>query len=885
MLGQSNTNTIATYIKIENEDITVTQNGVYEAGEEYTGLGTVTVQVDSVNNQDKTVDPTTSEQIVIPDQGYTGLSSVTVGAVTNAIDNNIQAGNIKSGVNILGITGNVVELNATPTTVTPTTSEQTITPQGAYNGFSTITVDPVTSSIDSNITPSNIVNGVTILGVQGTATALNGETITVTPTTSQQVITPTSPHNGITEVTVDGVTSSIDSNIAAGNIKSGVSILGVNGTVTELNGTILNVTPTASSQSHTPSAPNNAYTQVTVDGDVNLVAGNIVKDVTIFGVTGSYEGQVINNQNITIQPSTTQEMYTADVGYTGLGTVTAAPVTSSIDNNIQAGNIKSGVSILGVTGTVEESPIKEWYNWRTESSLGTWSESTLPISESWNSIAYGDGKFVTLEGGTGSGDGYKSAYSTDGINWTSGRTLPYPCDWSSVAYGNGKFVAVQLGAYNQYYGDKAAYSTDGIRWTGTSMPASDNWSSVTYGNGKFVSIASGGSGGSNRCAYSTDGITWTQSSLPSSRGWKSVTYGDGKFVAIAYNSPGSYGTNLCAYSTDGVNWTESYLSTVGYWWSITYGNGKFVAIGENDCAAYSIDGINWTSITMPYSPSKKWKTIAYGSGKFIAIESPGSYSSSTPPNVVAYSTDGVNWTSMSMPSIAFWFSIAYGDDKFVAVASQSDKSAYVPLTFLKVFTDTLSPTTASTVYSVPFTASSLTITSVGNETIVCSDSNVYTRNSTGDEDSVMNITQNGTYNVTQYVGAVVNVEDIPAVIESLSITPTTSAQTITPTTGVDGYSPITVSAVDSSIDNNIVAGNIRDGVTILGITGDYEGTVINNQNKNATVDGTYVADSGYTGLGEVVVTAGAVVAADIEAQLHEINSGSIEEESGEEPPL
>lgn len=465
---------------------------------------------------------------------------------------------------------------------------------------------------------------------------------------------------------------------------------------------------------------------------------------------------VIEELNVT--PSTSSQTITAPEGTDGYSPVNVSAVTASIDANITAGNIKSGVSILGVNGTLEESPIKEWYNWRTESSLGTWSESTLPISESWNSIAYGDGKFVTLEGGTGSGDGYKSAYSTDGITWTSGGTLPYPCDWSSIAYGNGKFVAVQKSG-NQYWGDKAAYSTDGISWTGTSMPLDTRWSSVTYGDGKFVAVASGGSVGSNRCAYSSDGITWTQSTLPNSQSWRSITYGDGKFVAVAYNSPGSYSTNVCAYSTNGIDWTESYLSTVGYWSSVTYGNGKFVAIGENDCAAYSTDGITWTSITMPYSSSKRWVAITYGDGKFVAIESPGSYSSSTPPNVVAYSTDGIHWTSMSMPSIAFWFSIAYGDDKFVAVASQSDKSAYVPLTFLKVFTDTLSPTTASTVYSAPFTASALTITSVGTGTITCSDSNVYTRNSTGDEDSVMNITQNGTYDVTQYVGAVV---DIPS---------------------------------------------------------------------------------------------------------------------------
>lgn len=233
MLGQSNTNTIATYIKIENEDITVTQNGVYEASEEYTGLGTVTVQVDSVNNQDKTVYPTIYQQIVQADQGYSGIGTVTITPVTYAIDNNIQAGNIKSGVNILG----------------------------------------------------------------------------------------------------------------------------VQGSVTELNGTSLSITPTAASQSHTPTAPNNAFTSVSVAGDQNLVAGNIVKDVTIFGVTGSYEGQIINNQNITIQPSTTQEIYTADVGYTGLGTVTAAPVTAAIDENIVAGNIAKDVTILGVTGTYEGTVI------------------------------------------------------------------------------------------------------------------------------------------------------------------------------------------------------------------------------------------------------------------------------------------------------------------------------------------------------------------------------------------------------------------------------------------------------------------------------------------------------------------------------------------------
>ena len=55
-------------------------------------------------SQNKTVTPTTSEQNITADTGKV-LGKVTVNAVTAAIDENIVAENIKSGVTILGVVG------------------------------------------------------------------------------------------------------------------------------------------------------------------------------------------------------------------------------------------------------------------------------------------------------------------------------------------------------------------------------------------------------------------------------------------------------------------------------------------------------------------------------------------------------------------------------------------------------------------------------------------------------------------------------------------------------------------------------------------------------------------------------------------------------------
>ena len=73
------------------------------ADEGYDGLSGVTVEATPL--QPKAVLPSTSSQTVEPDENYVGLSAVTVGGVTSSIDANITAENIKKDVTILGVTG------------------------------------------------------------------------------------------------------------------------------------------------------------------------------------------------------------------------------------------------------------------------------------------------------------------------------------------------------------------------------------------------------------------------------------------------------------------------------------------------------------------------------------------------------------------------------------------------------------------------------------------------------------------------------------------------------------------------------------------------------------------------------------------------------------
>ena len=98
--------------------------------------------------------------------------------------------------------------------------------------------------------------------------------------------------------------------------------------------------------------------------------------------------------------------------------------------------------------------------------------------------------------------------------------------------------------------------------------------------------------------------------------------------------------------------------------------------------------------------------------------------------------------------------------------------------------------------------------------------------------------------ISKAIDAITAVADIDDMhnVGKLNVTPTTSAQTLTPESPLDGWDEVKVSAVTSDIDENIVAGNIKKDVSILGVTGNYDPTPTLVP-KNITANGTYAASS------------------------------------------
>lgn len=79
----------------------------------------------------------------------------------------------------------------------------------------------------------------------------------------------------------------------------------------------------------------------------SATSGDILQGKTAFGSAGSISGSMTNNGYMTGGISTADGHYTIPAGYTSGGTVS---ITAAEQAKIVTGNIRSGVTILGVAG-------------------------------------------------------------------------------------------------------------------------------------------------------------------------------------------------------------------------------------------------------------------------------------------------------------------------------------------------------------------------------------------------------------------------------------------------------------------------------------------------------------------------------------------------------
>ena len=316
---------------IPTGNVSITSNGTHNVSGKVNAVVNVKPALEA-----KTVSPMTTSQVITPSSAdYYGLSKVTVNAVDSTIDSNIKASNIVKGVSILGVEGGY----------TPSTESKSVSLD--FSSGSTINVTPtnentyltsVSISKPLELVPANIANGTTIAGITGTY---------VTPiSTESKTITDISFASGNYKVTpsagkyLESVTVNRPSTLEAGNIKSGVSIAGVEGTYTgTFSGTkeLTNLT--------TYDVSGFKYAKVV---DANLIASNIREGVQILGLTGTYIGADYTLQSKTIAAdfSAGSMNIQPDSGYNYLTSVTVSKPSTLV-----ASNIKEGVSVAGITGT------------------------------------------------------------------------------------------------------------------------------------------------------------------------------------------------------------------------------------------------------------------------------------------------------------------------------------------------------------------------------------------------------------------------------------------------------------------------------------------------------------------------------------------------------
>lgn len=230
--------------------------------------------------QTKSVSPSESSQNVTPDAGYDGLSKVTVGAIQTESKTVTSNGTVtpSSGKYLKQVTVDVPNggIDTSDATATPDDMREGTT---AYvNGKKVTGIIPLWNGINWD-TPKDVIwdSKKKRLTIRGSISA-------------RRMI----KENSISSMHIPGETlgNATAADVAEGKTFTSTAGMKVPGTAKASAPTLQakTVTPSAAEQTVTPDSGYDGLSSVTVEGDANLVPGNIKSGVSIFGVAGSFEG-------------------------------------------------------------------------------------------------------------------------------------------------------------------------------------------------------------------------------------------------------------------------------------------------------------------------------------------------------------------------------------------------------------------------------------------------------------------------------------------------------------------------------------------------------------------------------------------------------------------
>lgn len=435
-LSVSNSGLISTYINtgvpinIGVAEGYVTSGSVVSGGMTVSGSNSLQLTTKGAT----TFTPTTTNQTIASGTYLTGVQTIKG-------DSNLVAGNIKSGISIFGVTGSYsgAGVSLTSATITPSESVQTATPGTGYDGLSSVTVNAIPNNyIGSAITTRNSsdvsISGASISVPAGYYSAAVSKSVSTgsasTPATSITA-NPT-----ITVSTAGLITASVTSSKSiTPTVSTGYVSAGTAGTVS-VTGSKTQQLSVKAAATYIPTTSNQTISSgvyltgvQTINGDANLIAGNIKSGISIFGVTGTYSGEGVNLQTTAITATETAQTINPDSGYDGFSQVTVSAISSSYVGSNIARRSSSDLTANGATITAPAG----YYSTAASKSVSAATQATPTISVSTAGV-------ITASATQTAGYVSAGTKSTSTTLSTQAATTITPTTATQTAVASGKYT-------------------------------------------------------------------------------------------------------------------------------------------------------------------------------------------------------------------------------------------------------------------------------------------------------------------------------------------------------------------------------------------------------------------------------------------------------------